>query len=58
MDSSMQKFVDEALQQYTEAVEQHHAQVAKMTKDYEDMVEVAAAKMELLRDPPTLQPEP
>jgi len=64
MDSATQKFVDAALETYTQAVEKHQTQVAKMTKDYEDMVAAASEKLELLRhaaDPkedPEPEPEP
>ena len=57
MDETTKKFVDKALQSYKEAVSAHEAQVAKMTQDYEDMVEQAAKQMSALQSPPS-EPEP
>ena len=57
MDETTKQFVDKALQSYMEAVAGHEAQVIKMTKDYEDMVEQAARQMDAMRVPPS-EPDP
>ena len=56
MDETTKQFVDRALQSYMEAVAGHEAQVIKMTRDYEDMVEQAARQMNAMRVPPS-EPE-
>ena len=63
MDETTKQFVDKALQEYTNAVAAHEAQVIKMTQEYEDMVEQAARQMNAMRAPastpePVVEPEP
>ena len=58
MDETTKQFVDRALQSYMEAVAGHEAQVIKMTKDYEDMVEQAARQMDAMRVPSEPEVEP
>jgi hypothetical protein len=57
VDNATQAVVNAALETYTQAVEAHKVQVAKMTKDYDDMVSAASVTMNALRNGADSEPE-
>jgi hypothetical protein len=57
VENATQEVVNAALATYTQAVDAHKVQLAKMTQDYEEMVAAASATMSALRQGVDSEPE-